>query len=109
MRVPVQSACYVMVNNPSVRVEPAGAHELPLVGNLMELYLHDMSEVFPIDVGEDGRFGYDGLPSYWAEPDRRMPFLIRSGGHVAGFALVTVGSPAFEGMTALDLAEFFVL
>jgi predicted acetyltransferase len=60
-------------------------------------------------VGPSGRFGYDALPRYWEEPDRRFPFLIRRGEQVVGFALVTRGSPATKDPSDLDVAEFFVL
>ncbi len=80
-----------------------------LLSNLLELYLHDLSESFPIQVGEDGRFGYEFLSLYWTEAGRRFAFLIRSGGRVAGFVLVTRGSPATGDPTDLDVAEFFVL
>lgn len=69
----------------------------------MELYLHDLSEAFAIEPGADGRFGYEKLPLYWSEPERRFPFLIREGGRVVGFVLVTREQDAF------DIAEFFVL
>jgi predicted acetyltransferase len=81
----------------------------PVLSNLLELYVHDLSEIFPIVLGPDGRFGYDKLPLYWSEPERHFAFLIRSRGGVAGFALVTRGSPATDNPEDLDLAEFFVL
>jgi predicted acetyltransferase len=78
--------------------------------NLLELYVHDLSEIFPqARVGPDGRFGYEHLPRYFAEPDRRFPFLIRAGGELAGFALAMRGSPATDDPGDLDVAEFFVL
>jgi predicted acetyltransferase len=92
----------------TISVEPATPDEATLLGNLLELYLHDMSEVFPVDLGPDGRFGYENLSRYWQEPDS-FPFLIRSGGEVLGFALVTRGSPATDDRDDLDVAEFFVL
>jgi len=90
-------------------LELAGRSEAERLGQLVELYLHDLSETFPMEVGEDGRFGYPQLPSYWTEPDRRFPFLIRNHGRVAGFALVTQGSPASDEPHVHDVAEFFVL
>jgi predicted acetyltransferase len=81
----------------------------PMLGNLLELYVHDLSEVFPVELGPDGRFGYEKLPLYWAEPVVRHAFLIKQGRHVAGFALATRGSPASEDPEDLDVAEFFVL
>jgi predicted acetyltransferase len=81
----------------------------PLVGNLLELYIHELSVVFPVEIGPDGRFGYEKLPLYWSEPHARHAFLIRCGDKLAGFALVTRGSPASDDPAALDVAEFFVL
>jgi predicted acetyltransferase len=88
------------------RATPAAA---ALLSNLLELYMHDLSEIFPIDLDADGRFGYDHLPLYWSEPDTRHAFLIRRGADVLGFALATRGSPATDDPTDLDVAEFFVL
>jgi predicted acetyltransferase len=91
-----------------VRLEPAGAADAPLLANLLELYLHDLSEIFELEVGADGRFGYD-LSRYRAEPARRFAFLVRRGARTAGFALVTRGSPASDDPDVFDLTEFFVL
>jgi predicted acetyltransferase len=86
------------------------ADETPLA-NLLELYLHDMSEAFPMRISEEGRFGYAWLPTYWAEPERRSAYFIRKDGGLAGFVLVTCGSPANPEPEpgVLDVAEFFVL
>jgi predicted acetyltransferase len=93
----------------ALTLETANPDDAVLLGNLLELYLHDLSETFPIAVGPDGRVGYKWLPLYWQEPERRFPFLIRMSGEVAGFALVTRGSPATADPADLDVAEFFVL
>jgi len=92
-----------------VELEAAQPHHVPLVANLLELYMHDLSDVFPIEIGPDGRFGYDKLPCYWQEPTRRFPFLIRADERVAGFVLATRGSPVTDDPDDLDIAEFFVL
>lgn len=89
---------------------PASAADAALLSNLLELYAHDLSGVFPhLQLGADGRFGYPKLPLYWSEPERRFAFLIRSAGRVAGFVLASRGSPAVEDPDVLDVAEFFVL
>ena len=59
---------------------------------MLQLYLHDFSEHAAIgspygDVDEAGCFAYPYLDLYWSEPGR-LPFLIRTGGHIAGFVLV---------------------
>jgi predicted acetyltransferase len=99
-----------MVNPLEVVLDVAASSDAGLLGNLLELYMHDLSEAFPdIELGTDGRFGYDTLPLYWSEPDCRFPFLIRYGTRVAGFVLVTRGSPASDDPGVFDVAEFFVI
>jgi predicted acetyltransferase len=69
--------------------------------HLLELYLHDFSELDGGDVDEHGLFGYRYLDHYWTEENRR-PFLFRVDGRWAGFALIRLGDPN-------DMTEFFVL
>jgi GNAT superfamily N-acetyltransferase len=98
-----------MITSQEITLEIATAGDRRLLSNLLELYLHDLSEIFPIQVGADGRFGYDKLPRYWSEPDTHYAYLIRCKTDVAGFALVTRGSPATDDPNDLDVGEFFVL
>ncbi|HVT17808.1 MAG TPA: GNAT family N-acetyltransferase [Thermoanaerobaculia bacterium] len=99
-----------MVDPHEVVLDVATLRDAALLSNLLELYLHDLSEAFPtIELGADGRFGYDKLPLYWSEPEGRFSFLIRYGVRVAGFVLVTRGSPATDDPAVFDIAEFFVL
>ena len=94
----------------AVTLERATAGQAPLLANLLELYIHDLSAAFRhIELGEDGRYGYRALPLYWSEPERRFAFLIRCQGRIAGFALATRGSPLSDDPDVLDVAEFFVL
>lgn len=92
-----------------VVLEPATQSDAGLLANLLELYSHDLSDVFALEPGADGRFGYEKLPRYWSEPESRFPFLIRAGARLAGFALVTRGSPVSDDPNDFDIAEFFVL
>jgi predicted acetyltransferase len=84
--------------------------EATTLSNLLQLYIHDLSDAFPnVELGRDGLFRYDQLPLYWTRPDERFGFLIRSHGNLAGFALAKRGSPATDDPTVLDVAEFFVV
>ena len=74
---------------------------------MLELYAHDFSEFIDLKLGADGRFGYAHLHLYWEEPGRH-PFLIRAGGHLAGFVLVRRGSEVSNDADVWDVAEFFV-
>lgn len=99
-----------MASISELSLDAATSEEAPLLGNLLELYVHDLSAVFPnVVMGPDGRFGYPKLPLYWSEPERRFAFLIRCAGEVAGFALATRGSPVTDDPAVFDVAEFFVL
>src|SRR5262245_2129726 len=92
-----------------VSLEVATPGDAPLLENLLELYIHDLSDAFDLETGADGRFGYDQLPLYWTEPAHRFPFPIRRGGRTVGFALATRGSPASADPDDLDVRELFVL
>ncbi len=93
-----------------VVLEPATPADAELLANLLELYIHDLSAAFPdIELGSSGRFGYSALALYWSQPERRFPFLIKCNTRVAGFALVTRGSPATDDPQVFDIVEFFVL
>lgn len=93
----------------AVSLQRATPDLAPMLGDLLELYVQEMSEIFPVALEPDGRFGYKKLPLYWSEPAVRHAFLIKRGSHVAGFALATRGSPMSEDPEDLDVAEFFVL
>ncbi len=82
-------------------------HQLVL-GNLLELYIHDFSELVPVDVGDDGRYNYNGLSLYWSD-DSRFPFLAKFDGKLVGFALVIQQSEPSGESESWDMAEFFVL
>jgi predicted acetyltransferase len=95
---------------PVVTIVQASTSDAATVANLLQLYIHDLSDVFPaVELGSDGRFQYDRLPLYWTETDRRFVFLIHSDGNLAGFAFVTRGSPVSDDPDVFDLAEFFVI
>jgi predicted acetyltransferase len=87
-----------------VRATPADQQRL---ANLLELYVHDFSEILGMTPDNDGRFGYPLAP-YWSDAGR-FPFLIRSDGQLAGFALVASGSQVTGDPNVFDVAEFFVV
>ncbi len=87
----------------SVSLTPAKRSDQKLIANLMQLYLHDLSEYSEESVSQAGVFEYPYLDLYWIEPGR-YPFLIHSDETIAGFALVREISPQ-----VYELAEFFVL
>lgn len=92
-----------------VELEIVPADSAPVLANLMELYCHDLSVQFGLEIGADGRYGYRYLPLYWTEPQQRFAFFIKVDTRLGGFVLATRGSPASSDPLVLDVAEFFVL
>jgi predicted acetyltransferase len=91
-----------------VEVIPAPPEQEPVLANLLELYAHDFSEFVDLQLGADGRFGYEHLPSYWTESNRH-PFLITADGRLAGFVFVRRGSEISDDAEVWDVAEFFIV
>ncbi len=86
-----------------IEIHPATPEQEPILGNLLELYIHDFSEFAFLELGADGRFGYPGLPLYWCDPSR-FPFLIYADGKLAGLALVKKESAAAATGAVWELA-----
>jgi len=93
---------------PAINLVRATREQAPILGNLLELYAHDLSACAHLDIGEDGRFAYKSLPLYWSEPNRH-PFLVKIDGKLAGLVLVKRGSEVSGDRTVWDMAEFFIL
>src|SRR3974390_2519701 len=93
---------------PNLDLIPVGQDQQPVLANMLELYAHDFSEFLPIELGNDGRFGYKNLPLYWSDSNRQ-PFLARVQDRLAGLVLVKRGSEISANRDVWDMAEFFVL
>ena len=93
----------------TVTLRRAEQQHAATLANLLELYCYDMSAYFPIEVGADGRFGYQALPSYFSQPESRFAYLMFVDDKLAGFAMATLGSAASSDPDVLDVAEFFVM
>ncbi len=83
------------------------AHE-SLISNLLQLYIHDFSELIPLELDPDGRFAYPDLRLYWSEPSR-FPFLATVDGAWAGLVFVRQIHGAANEAPIWDMVEFFVL
>jgi len=69
-----------------IDVQRAAPAERELLQRMLELYQHDLSDLWDQDVDGNGTFGY-ALDRYWSDPDC-TPYLFRVDGQAAGFALV---------------------
>ena len=89
-------------------ISEASIEQKPVLQRLMQLYLHDTSEFTGDDANENGMFSYRYFDEYWREPDR-FPFLIHSGGSLAGFVLVNSHTVLLDQRAGRSIAEFFVM
>ena len=80
------------------------ADRLPL-SRMLELYQHDLSDVWDQDLDEDGQYGYS-LEKYWGHP-RCRAFVFLVAGKYAGFALVDDSVSLRENERWM--AQFFVV
>ena len=97
-------------NTSSITIAHVPEEQKFIIGNLLQIYLHDFSEFAgaetPYGQLESGTFAYPHLDTYWQDASR-VPLLIRADGHIAGFALICAWSSL---ACPLDhaVAEFFI-
>jgi predicted acetyltransferase len=72
--------------HPEISVTRAAEAERALLQRMLELYQHDLSDIWDQDLDANGEYGY-ALDRYWDDP-LCTPYLIRVDGHAAGLALV---------------------
>jgi predicted acetyltransferase len=92
----------------SIVLEAITVELRPVLDNLFQLYVHDFSELLPLELAPSGRFE-PPLDDIWWARDDHFPFLIREHGHLRGFALVRRGSRVDAQPDVMDVAEFFVV
>ena len=83
----------------------ARAEDFPALEQMLELYQYDLSEIWPQDLDESGRYGFD-LTRHEGS-DRSRAYIARDDGHYVGFALT---APAVVTRTeGTWMEQFFVL
>lgn len=96
----------------AVAIDRAAAAEQPVIANMLQLYIHDFSELFAgtqrCDLDDDGLYRPDiPLGHWWRLPDH-VPLLIRVDGRLAGFALIN--DHGHSGLAVdWNVAEFFIV
>jgi len=86
---------------------PVRLEERPILDNLLQLYLHEMSRFDDRELDDSGRYAYPHLDRYFTE-DSRFPYLIRVKGKLAGFVLVR-DVPSVTNERIHTVAEFFII
>ena len=95
-----------MIKN--LRIVKATENQMPILANLLERYAYDFSEYWKFDIGDNGFYGYEGLPLFWTNP-HRYPYLIYVENKIAGLVMVQKGSPISDDNEVWDIAEFFIM
>lgn len=86
-------------------VRPAALEDRLPITRMLELYQHDISDIWDQDLDAHGEYGYD-LEKYWSSP-RCKAFVFLVAGKYAGFALVDDSVSLSENEHWM--AQFFVL
>lgn len=93
-------------------IDIAGPADRPVLENLLQLYIHDFSELFAgtprCDLGDDGRYLTEIPLSDWWQKPGHIPLLLRSGGRLAGFALLNTFAHS-GAVVDRNMSEFFVV
>jgi predicted acetyltransferase len=93
------------VNRVAPECRRAQASDFPALQRMLELYQHDISDLYDQDLDELGEYGYD--LSRHLEARQFFAYVARVGGRYAGFALV---GPAFVTQNeGCWMEQFFVL
>lgn len=88
-----------------VAVSRASAAERALLQQMLELYQHDLSDLWDQDLDAQGQYGY-ALDRYWGD-GASTPYVFRVDGQAAGFALVDDRVKVAGGEHWMD--QFFVM
>ena len=93
---------------PHVTVHPATDNDQPALRQLMQLYLYDFSEFEHVPLNDDGLFGHREFIEEQFSPTHDA-YVVRAGGHLAGFAIVTRGSYLAHDLGVTDMTQFFIV
>ena len=112
MNIPAMLAATLVQNKPrgnqlkKVTVRRAEAVDATVLRNMLELYLHDLSEFWPYELNEHGCYGYSSLDYYWREA-QYAAYLFLVNGCLAGFALVN--NDVCFSTNERWMAQFFIV
>lgn len=87
-----------------------GTADIPVLENLIQLYIHDFSEFFTgtprCELSDDGRYALDRPVAAWLAEPGHVALLLRNQGRLAGFAQI---SGTAEPGTQRVVDEYFVV
>ena len=93
------------LQNTKFEVRRAKESESVAVSQMLELYQHDLSDIWDQELDSEGRYGYS-LDRSWTRTDCHA-FVVLVEGHYAGFALVDRATKVQGGGYWMD--QFFIV
>jgi predicted acetyltransferase len=91
---------------PGLSISKMGPESDVVLRNLLQFYIHDMTEWFEIDTQADGSYSYD-TSAVWKNGGDL--YLAKVGESIAGFALLGSAVEWLGDTSAREVREFFVL
>lgn len=82
-------------------VKIARLSNIPIIKNLLQPYLEELSQYEPCTKNKKGEYEYKYLDQYWSN-ETRFPFLLYYKGEIAGFAFVRIVDGTYS------VAEFYI-
>lgn len=89
-----------------IELQKVSDSEKGILANLLQLCMHDYTELEPFEIGSDGRFHYRWFDAYFEE-ECRYAYLLKVENNLGGFVLVRK-NPDKEDWD-YQIAEFFIL
>jgi len=79
--------CVMEVESMNISLYKAGINDKALLDNLLQLYLHDLSEFMHIEVGPNGKYEQNISTKFVSSFDKSA-YIIHAEYHIIGFVLV---------------------
>lgn len=96
----------------SLEIIRASLAEMPIVANLVELYIYDLNEIAPqlimFELDSAGKFGYPKFQRFWEDADCAA-YLFKFNGKYAGFCLTHGAAFYHKTEQARVIGEFGIL
>lgn len=79
--------CVMEVETMNISLYKAGINDKALLDNLLQLYLHDLSEFMHIEVGPNGKYEQN-ISTKFVSSFEKSAYIIHAEYHIIGFVLV---------------------
>lgn len=95
----------------NIKLTRIESKDKPVLQNLFQLYMHDITASLPMDVNEHGLFEYNYIDYYFTE-ENRYAYLIHIENKIVGFVLIDDEFMVLDDkkdVPCYDFSEMFIL